>query len=111
MRAVLMFWATPLAFFWSWYFLSLNDISFGTLFFSRSLHDLVFRIYGDVLGVSPALIPGMAARACVFDSFIVLILIGYRRRRALASYLARLQAIIAPAPAAAPEDDRAPPAE
>jgi hypothetical protein len=33
MRALFWLWLTPLAIFWSWYFLSLNDA--GGVFFSR----------------------------------------------------------------------------
>ncbi len=39
---------------------------------SRDVHDLVFRIYGNMLGMDPETIPGVVAAACVFDSAIVL---------------------------------------
>ncbi len=67
MRYVLLFWALPVGTFWGWYFLSLNDINFGFLFLSRDVHDFAFRIYGELLGIDPAAIPGMVADACLFD--------------------------------------------
>ncbi len=80
MRALLIFWAAPLGFFWGWYFLSLNNLNFGTTFFSRELHDLVFIIYGDVLGVDPDTIPALAARACVVDTLLIMAIFAFRKR-------------------------------
>ena len=68
MRYILIFWAAPLGFFWGWYFLSYNDISFGMSFFSRQMHDLVFQIYGHILGIDPQIILAMVAKACIFDT-------------------------------------------
>jgi len=87
MRALLLLWALPLGLFWGWYFLSLNDLNFGYVMFSRQLHDLVFQIYGEILGVDPAIIPGMVAKACVFDSLIVLAILAFRRRRVIAGWV------------------------
>ncbi|PBB87046.1 MULTISPECIES: DUF6105 family protein [unclassified Mesorhizobium] len=87
MRSLLAFWAAPLVLFWGWYFLSLNDINFGYVMLSRQLHDLAFQLYGQVLGVDPAIIPGMVARACVFDSFLLLGLVAFRRRRRIAEWI------------------------
>jgi hypothetical protein len=87
MRALLLLWALPLGLFWGWYFLSLNDLNFGYVMFSRQLHDLVFEIYGEMLGVDPAIIPGMVAKACVFDSLIVLAILAFRRRRVIAGWI------------------------
>ncbi|WP_198598230.1 DUF6105 family protein [Mangrovicella endophytica] len=86
-RALLLFWLLPLGFFWSWYFLSLNDINFGTLFFSRPLHDHVFAIYGSLLGVEPELLPAMIAKALFVDSSIVAAVIAFRQRRRIAAWL------------------------
>ena len=49
--------------------------------------DLVFQLYGQMLGIDPAIIPGMVARACVFDSFMVLGLVTFRRRRQIAEWM------------------------
>ena len=87
MRYVLIFWAVPMSLFWSWYFLSYNDINFGLLFFSRLLHDHVFEIYGQVLGIDAATIPPLVARACVVDTVLIFAFLAFRRRRAIAAWL------------------------
>lgn len=86
MRALLLLWIVPLSLFWGWYFLSLNDMNFGYVMLSRQLHDLVFQLYGEILGVDPVLIPGMVAKACVFDSFLVAGIVAFRRRRQIAAW-------------------------
>lgn len=112
MRLVLIFWAGPLSFFWGWYFLSLNDINFGTTFFSRPLHDLVFKVYGNILGVSPDAVPAMAAEACVVDTLILLALLAFRHRRALWRRAVRLRDSFSGSGAVrVPEADPVPPAE
>lgn len=80
MRYILLFWAAPLGFFWGWYFLSLNDLSMGTHFFSRKLHDLVFTIYGNILGLEPELIPALVAKACIFDTLLIAAIFAFRKR-------------------------------
>jgi len=87
MRTLLALWFVPLVLFWSWYFLSLNDMNFGYVLLSRQLHDLVFELYGDLLGIDPAAIPGMVAKACVFDSFLIGAIVAWRRRRVIARWL------------------------
>ncbi|HEX2020162.1 MAG TPA: DUF6105 family protein [Aurantimonas sp.] len=84
MRALFWLWFTPLAVFWSWYFLSLNDA--GGVFFSRALHDHVFGIYGDMLGIDPAEIAPLIARALVVDTFILAGIVAFRRRRRIAEW-------------------------
>jgi Family of unknown function (DUF6105) len=83
MRYILLFWAAPLGFFWGWYFLSLNDINMGTHFFSRQLHDLVFTIYGNILGIEPELIPSLVAKACIFDTLLIAAIFALRKRAAI----------------------------
>lgn len=85
-RGLLLLWALPVGLFWGWYFLSLNDVSFGTQFFSRAMHDQVFEIYGAILGIDPAAIPLLAARAIAVDSLFVLALVAFRRRRAIRAW-------------------------
>lgn len=87
MRYLIAAWVTPLVLFWGWYFLSLNDINFGYVMLSRELHDLVFQLYGEMLGIDPAAIPGMIAKACVFDSLIVAAIWAFRRRRVIAGWI------------------------
>mgnify|MGYP001301482982 CR=1 FL=1 len=105
MRTLLLLWAAPLVLFWGWFFLSLNDISFGYVMLSRQLHDLVFKLYGDMLGIDPALIPGMVAKACIFDSLLVLAIWSFRRRRrhAVMAWLRGLRRRRAAAPEDGPE--------
>lgn len=86
MRYVLVLWAVPLALFWGWYYLSLNDMNFGYLMLSRQVHDLAFRMYGDILGIDPAEIPGLILRACIFDTMIIGGIWAFRRRREIARW-------------------------
>ena len=106
MRTLLALWVAPLVLFWGWYFLSLNDMNFGYVMLSRQLHDLVFQLYGEMLGIDPAIIPGMVAKACIFDSFLVAGIVAWRRRRQIAGLINRLrradQPIARPSPEAGP---------
>mgnify|MGYP001472049075 CR=1 FL=1 len=106
MRYILLFWALPMGLFWGWYFLSYHDINFGLLFFSRLLHDFAFELYGQMLGIEPATIPGLIARACALDTALIFAIYGFRRRRDLAAWWSALRAT-----PQAPEAGRAPPAE
>ena len=83
MKYVLLAWATPLALFWGWFFLSANDINFGSVYLSRGLHELVFELYGQMLGIDPATIPWLVAKACIFDTFLIAGLFAFRRRKVL----------------------------
>lgn len=89
MKYVFALWATPLLLFWGWYFLSLNDIHFGYVMLSRQVHDLVFELYGQMLGIEPDTIPALIAEACLLDTLILLAIWAFRRRRTL---LPRLKA-------------------
>ncbi len=86
MRLLLILWALPMGLFWGWYGLSYNDLNFGFTFLSREMNDLLFRIYGNILGINPQVIPGMVARACVVDSFILAGIVAFRRRRAIKAW-------------------------
>ncbi len=81
MKYVLALWATPLLLFWGWYFLSLNDIHFGYVLLTRQAHELVFQLYGQMLGIDPTIIPAMVAKACIFDTAILLAIWAFRRRK------------------------------
>lgn len=87
MRSFLIFWAGPLGFLWGWFFLSYYDLSMGMYFFSREMHDLVFQIYGNALGIAPESIPPLVARACIVDTGLVLCLIAFRRRRKIIAWV------------------------
>jgi hypothetical protein len=93
MKWILFLWAMPVTLLGSWYGLSYYDMSFGVFMLTREAHDLVFQIYGHVLGIPPENLPPLVARAIVFDSFLVFCLIGFRRRRQImAWWRARRQA-------------------
>jgi hypothetical protein len=87
MRYVFAFWATPMGIFWGWFYLSANDINFGYAMLSRQMHDFFFQIYGQMLGIDPAIIPGMVAKTCVFDGFLLMALWAFRRRREIAGWI------------------------
>ena len=74
MRYLLALWFIPLALFWGWYGLSAHDIDLGTIYLSRGFHDHMFMIYGNMLGVSPSVVPGMIAAAFAVDSAILLVI-------------------------------------
>ncbi len=93
MRYILYFWAAPLGFFWAWYFLSAND--FGYLFFTRQTHDFAFDFYGKLLGIDPATIPPLVAKACVTDTFLVFGIFAFRRRRAIMEWVNARRAVSA----------------
>lgn len=88
MRYVFLAWAAPLLLFWGWFFLSANDINFGSIYLSRGLHDLVFELYGNVLGLDPASIPWLVAKACVLDTLLILGIWAFRRRREIKAWWA-----------------------
>ncbi|MGD9476835.1 DUF6105 family protein [Shinella sp. G-2] len=81
MKWFLILWAGPIALLGSWYGLSYYDMNFGVFMLTRDAHDLVFQIYGNILGIAPESIPPLVARAIVVDSLIVFALIAFRRRR------------------------------
>lgn len=86
MKYIFIFWAIPMGFIWGWYFLSANDITMGTVYLSRPFHDLVFAIYGQVLGMDAAAIPALLAKACIFDTLLILCLFALRKRREIAAW-------------------------
>jgi len=79
-------WAVPMIVFWGWYFLSLNDMNFGYVMLSREVNDLLFQLYGEVLGVDPATLPPLVARTCVFDGLMLAGIWAFRRRRELTAW-------------------------
>ncbi len=87
MRYIFALWAAPLILFWGWFFLSLNDMNFGYVMLSRQLHDFVFNLYGETLGIDPAIIPGLVARACIIDTGLLLAFWAFRRRREIAAWI------------------------
>lgn len=89
MKKFLLLWVLPISFLGTWYALSLNDLHFGMGFFSREMHDLVFTIYGDALGIAPETIPPLVAKAILVDTGLVLLIVAFRRRKPIAAFLRR----------------------
>lgn len=87
MRWILAIWAAPLVIFWGWFALSFNNVHFGYVMLSRPLHDLVFELYGNMLGIDPATIPWLLAKACILDTLLLLAFWAFRRRREIAAWL------------------------
>ena len=86
MRYLIAMWVAPLVLFWGWYFLSLNDMNFGYVMLTRQAHDLLFQLYGEVLGVEPTTIPPLVAKACILDTLLILAIWAFRRRKAIAAW-------------------------
>ncbi len=92
MKWFLILWAGPVLLLTSWYGLSYYDMSFGFFMLTRQTHDLVFQIYGNILGIAPETIPPLVARAIAFDSFIVLGIVAFRKRKQIAAWWQKRQA-------------------
>lgn len=88
MKWFLILWAAPVILLTGWYGLSYYDMSFGIFMLTRQAHDLVFAVYGQVLGIPPETIPPLVARAIVFDSLLVLAIIAFRKRRQIRAWYA-----------------------
>ncbi len=86
MRWVFAFWAVPMGIFWGWYFLSANDMNFGFVMLTRDVHDLLFELYGQMLGIDPLIIPGLVANACIFDTLLLIAIWAFRRRRSILAW-------------------------
>ncbi|MBB4142444.1 DUF6105 family protein [Rhizobium rhizoryzae] len=89
MKWFLILWAGPVAFLGAWYWLSYYNISFGFFMLTRDTHDLVFQIYGQILGIDPALLPMLVVRAVAVDSLIVLAILAFRRRKQIHAWWIR----------------------
>jgi Family of unknown function (DUF6105) len=86
MRYFLFLWVLPVGGLAAWLFLASHDYSFGTLFFSRDMYDLVFGIYANILGVEAASLPPLVYKALVVDTLIVVALFALKRRRDIAHW-------------------------
>ena len=93
MRWFLWLWAFPVGLVSLWYVLSSND--FGYIFFSRLMHDEVFRMYGAILGVAPEAVPALLAQAILVDSLIVLAFACLVRRKRIRAWWQRRRAAVA----------------
>lgn len=86
MKWFLILWAGPVLLLGAWYGLSYYDMSFGFFMLTRQTHDLVFQIYGNILGIDPQALPPLVARAIAFDSLIVLSIVAFRKRRQISAW-------------------------
>jgi len=89
MKWFLILWACPVILLIGWYGLSYYDMSFGIFMLTRQAHDLVFAVYGHVLGLPPETIPPLVARAIAFDSLVVFAIIAFRKRREIRAWYDR----------------------
>lgn len=92
MRYIFWFWFVPMGFLWSWYFLSLNDISLGMGFYSRETHDLVFLIYGHILDLEKDVIIRLLVKACIVDTGLIFAILAFRRRKQIGAWWQARQA-------------------
>ncbi|MFB2552269.1 DUF6105 family protein [Ensifer soli] len=104
MKWFLILWACPVLLLGGWYYLSLNDMSFGIFMLTRQAHDLVFAIYGKILGIPPETIPPLVARAIAFDTLIVFGIVLFRKRREIRAWWLRRKAAREAAQAALSKD-------
>ncbi len=81
MRIILILWAFPLVFFWGWYGLSANNLHFGFDILRREVHDAIFALYGRIIGVPAAEVPGVLAGVFAFDTALLLAIAAFRWRR------------------------------
>lgn len=96
MKWFFILWAGPMVLLGGWYGLSYYDMNFGFFMLTRDAHDLVFRIYGHILGMKPEAIPPLVLRAIVVDSLLVLAIIAFRRRRRIAEWWRARRAPVQP---------------
>ncbi|EAU40514.1 hypothetical protein FP2506_04776 [Fulvimarina pelagi HTCC2506] len=85
MRAFFLYWFLPLAGFWGWFFAARFDV--GYVVFSREVYDKTFAVYEALLGMDADAIAWLMAEAIVFDSFILLAIIAFRRRTKIAAFI------------------------
>ncbi len=87
MRWVFIAWAVPMGLFWGWFGLSYYDLNFGYVMLTRQVHDLLFQLYGQMLGIDPTIIPPLVAKACILDTLLILAIWAFRRRREIAAWV------------------------
>lgn len=86
MKWFLILWAGPVTLLGSWYWLSYYDMSFGFYMLTRQTHDLVFEIYGNILGLPPESLPPLVVRAIAVDSLIVFAILAFRKRKQIVAW-------------------------
>lgn len=97
MKWFLILWAAPLTFLGAWYGLSYHDIHFGFVMLTREAHDLVFEIYGGLLGIPPESIAPLVLKAIIIDTLIVLAILAFRRRKVIVNWWRERRGVYKPA--------------
>ena len=82
-RILIFLWLAPGILFAAWWFLSANDISFGQIWLSRAMHDVVLQGYADILGIGPDEITGLLIKGAIFDAVLLSLYFGWRYRKAI----------------------------
>lgn len=86
MKYLFWFWFVPMGFFWGWFALSSNDMSFGMKFFSREVHDITFGVYSHLLKIPYDNMVSMLIKACIVDTGIIFAIFGFRRRKEIKAW-------------------------
>jgi hypothetical protein len=60
------------------------------------MHDVVFQVYGNILGLPPESIPPLVMKAIVVDTFMLVAIVSFRRRRAIIGWWKGRQSSNAP---------------
>jgi hypothetical protein len=60
------------------------------------MHDVVFQIYGNILGLPPESIPPLVGEAIVLDTLLLGAVMSYRRRQAILGWWRGRQSSNAP---------------
>ncbi len=87
MKWFLLAWLVPVVLLGGWYGLSYHDIHFGFVMLTRRTHDLVFEIYGNILGMPPQDIPPLLFKALFIDTLIVLAIVAFRYRKGIGAWI------------------------
>lgn len=86
MKWFLFLWGGPIVVLSLWYGLSYYDMNFGIFMLRKDFNELVFQVYGNVLGLPPEILPGLVAKAVLTDSAVLFAIIGFRRRKQIAAW-------------------------
>ena len=86
MKYVFFAWAIPMSVFWGWYVISYFDLGGDYFMLSRSGNDLVFNIYGEILGMDPTVIPWLVGKACIVDTMLIAAIWAFRSRRQIGAW-------------------------
>lgn len=103
MKWFLLAWLIPIVLLGGWYGLSYHDIHFGFVMLTRRAHDLVFEIYGNILGMPPQDIPPLVIKAVFVDSLIVLGIVAFRYRKGIGGWIREKRGGYAESPAESEE--------